>query len=105
MKQYPDYKIYVAKINDRIVGTFSLLIIDNIVHLGQRSGLVESFVVHSDYRSKGIGKVMMEFALKKCKEANCYKMCLSSNKVRERAHKFYEKLDFKKHGYSFLIEL
>jgi ribosomal protein S18 acetylase RimI-like enzyme len=105
INHYPDYKIYVAKENGKVIGTFSLLIVENIIHQGHSSGLVESVVVHTNYRSLGIGKKMMEYAIQKCKEANCHKMSLSSRTIRERAHSFYERLGFKKHGYSFMIEL
>ncbi len=105
MESYPNYKIYIARYNDKIVGTFSLSIMDNIAHMGQSSGLVEDVVVEKSMRSKGIGRKMMKYAMEICRKNNCYKMSLSSNLIRERAHKFYEKLGFKKHGYSFLIEL
>ncbi len=105
MQSYPNYKIYIAKYTDEIVGTFSLSIMDNIAHMGQSSGLVEDVVVEKSMRSKGIGRKMMEYALEICRKNNCYKMNLSSNLKREKAHKFYEKLGFKKHGYSFSIEL
>jgi GNAT superfamily N-acetyltransferase len=105
IKTYPNYKIYVAKYNDIIAGTFALAIMDNLAHLGKSSGLVEDVVVAPEMRSKGIGKKMMEHAMEICKQNNCYKLCLSSNLKRERAHSFYEKLGFKKHGVSFLIEI
>jgi GNAT superfamily N-acetyltransferase len=105
MSQYPNYKTYIARDHQIIVGTFSLIIVENIIHCGGASGLVESVVVDNRYRSKGIGKMMMEFAIQKCKESKCYKMSLSSKLIRERAHSFYENLGFKRHGYSFLIEL
>lgn len=38
MARYPDYTIYVAVCNDQIVGTFALLIIDNLGH-GERHRL------------------------------------------------------------------
>lgn len=105
MQSYPNYKIYVAKYDDEIVGTFSLSVMDNIAHFGKSSGLIESVVVRKDMRSKGIGRKMIEYAIEICRKNSCYKMNLSSNLKRERAHKFYENLGFKKHGYSFSIEL
>ncbi len=105
MQSYPNYKIYIARFDGKTVGTFSLLIMDNLAHLGKSSGIVEDVVVAKDMRSMGVGKKMMEYAMKICKENKCYKMCLSSNLKREAAHRFYENLGFKKHGYSFLIEL
>jgi GNAT superfamily N-acetyltransferase len=103
--QYPNYSLYVAMIGNLIVGTFELLIMDNLAHNGQPSGIVEDVVVDFDYRSKGIGRKMMEYAMGICKGKGCYKLSLSSNISRNKAHDFYENLGFKKHGYSFLIEL
>jgi GNAT superfamily N-acetyltransferase len=102
---YPNYSLYIVRIKDRIIGTFALLIMDNLAHKGKPSGVVEDVIVDSAYRSMGIGKRMMEFAIDICRKNQCYKLTLSSNLHRERAHRFYESLGFKKHGYSFLIEL
>lgn len=101
---YPNYSLYAAILDKKIVGTFELLIMDNLAHKGKLSGLVEDVVVDREYRSKGIGKKMMEYAIQVCKENKCYKLALSSSLSREKAHKFYENLGFEKHGYSFLIE-
>jgi len=46
---------------------------------------------------------MMRHALRLCDEKGCYKVALSSNLKRERAHAFYESLGFAKHGYSFRL--
>lgn len=102
---YPNYKVYVAKIRDVIVGTFALAIMDNIAHLGMPSGLIEDVVVKKELQGKWIGKQMMEYAMEYCKRQRCYKVSLSSNLKREGAHRFYESLGYKKHGYSFLLEL
>jgi len=102
---YPDYKVFVAELNSEVVGTFALLIMDNMAHLGTPSAVVEDVGVMPDLQGKGIGKQMMQFALQYAKEKGCYKMSLSSNLKREQAHQFYESLGFKKHGFSFLTEL
>jgi GNAT superfamily N-acetyltransferase len=104
-KLYPNYSLYLAMIDNKVVGTFELLIMDNLAHKGSKSGIVEDVVVDLEYRSKGIGGKMMEYAIMICREFGCYKLTLSSSIHRERAHMFYENLGFKKHGYSFLIEL
>ncbi|MGB1111367.1 MAG: GNAT family N-acetyltransferase, partial [Gammaproteobacteria bacterium] len=56
MATYPDYKLYLAEINDRPVGTFALLIMHNLGHMGAPSGLVESVAVTPDQHGQGIGK-------------------------------------------------
>jgi GNAT superfamily N-acetyltransferase len=103
IKSYSSYRIYVAKAGDEVVGTLSLLIMDKLAHLGAPSGIVEDVVVRKDWQGKGIGKKMMKFAIDLCQKIGCYKLMLSSDVKRGIAHNFYEKLGFKKHGYSFVV--
>jgi GNAT superfamily N-acetyltransferase len=105
MGKYPDYSVYVAELNGNIVGTFALAIMDNLAHMGMPSGLIEDVVVLDSLQGKGIGKRMMNYAIEICKDKGCYKTLLSSNLKREGAHRFYEGIGFKKHGYSFSMEL
>jgi GNAT superfamily N-acetyltransferase len=103
--RYPDYTLYVAEAGGRVAGSFALLIMDNLGHLGAPSAIVEDVVVDPALHGRGIGQQMMRFAIEKCREKNCYKLMLSSNAKRERAHAFYEALGFERHGFSFRIEL
>lgn len=103
MDHYPDYGIYIATLDEKTVGTFALLIMDNLGHRGTPSAVLEDVVVDGSLRGKGIGKQMMEYAHELCRQKGCYKMTFSSNRNREAAHRFYESLGFKRHGYSFYI--
>lgn len=105
IQSYPNYHIYVALVQGEIVGTFALLIMDKLAHKGTPSGIVEDVAVRSEWQGKGIGKQMMKYAIERCKEAGCYKIALSSNSIRKSAHRFYESLGFKKHGYSFVVDI
>jgi GNAT superfamily N-acetyltransferase len=101
--RYPDYTLYVAEQDGRIVGSFALLIMDNLGHLGAPSAIIEDVVVGPVLHGRGIGRAMMRFAMTRAKERHCYKLVLSSNAKRERAHKFYEQIGFERHGFSFRI--
>lgn len=103
MSQYPNYKLYVAVAGERVVGTFALLIMDNLAHLGTPSALIEDVAVDPTLQGRGIGRKMMQYALELAAEQGCYKVALSSNLKRERAHAFYESLGFERHGYSYRI--
>ncbi len=105
MGKYPNYSVYVAIYHGKIIGTFALLIMDNLAHVGAPSGIVEDVVIHSNWRGHGFGKQMMRYAMDQCRQAKCYKMMLSSNLIREPAHKFYEAIGFVRHGYSFVVQL
>ncbi len=103
IQQYPDYTLYVAVSEGSIVGAFSLLIMDNLAHRGAPSGIVEDVVVAPHFQRQGVGRQMMYFAMGKCRQANCYKLMLSSNLKRSAAHRFYDSLGFQRHGYSFVV--
>ena len=81
------------------------MIMDNLAHMGSSSGILEDVVVLEEHRRRGTGQLMMNFAMDLCKRRGCYKIALSCNMQRESAHLFYESLDFKRHGYSFIVEL
>jgi GNAT superfamily N-acetyltransferase len=102
---YPDYTLYVAELDGGIVGTFALLIMDNLGHLGAPSAIVEDVMVAPSAQGRGIGQAMMEFARQKSLEKRCYKLVLSSNAKRERAHRFYEQLGYERYGYCFRLDL
>jgi len=102
--RYPDYKIYVARCEGRIVGSYALLIMDNLAHMGMPSAVIEDVAVDAAWQGQGVGRRMMAHALGLCAAKGCYKAMLSSNASRERAHRFYESLDFERHGYSFRID-
>ena len=101
--RYPDYNIYVVVHNEQIVGSFELLIMDNLGHLGTPSAVIEDVVVDPKWQGQGIGKMMMQEALKICNRKGCYKVVLSANLKRERAQAFYESLGFERHGYSYYV--
>jgi GNAT superfamily N-acetyltransferase len=102
---YPDYTLYVAERAGDIVGSFALLVMHNLGHLGAPSAIVEDVVVAPTFQGQGIGKAMMQFALDACRDKGCYKLVLSSNARREPAHAFYESLGFTRHGFSFRVDL
>ena len=105
IQQYPSYRLFVAELEDHIVGTFMLLVMDNLLHLGAASAIVEAVAVDPAFQSHGIGRQMMHWVMAEAHRSGCYKLVLSSNQTRDRAHAFYDSLGFARHGYSFYVEL
>ena len=104
LKSYPYFNVFVAVAGEMIVGTYELVILDNMAKQGRKSGVVEDVAVHPEHQGVGVGRAMMQHALEQCRLAGCYKMTLSSNVKREGAHRFYDSLGFSRHGYSFQVE-
>lgn len=106
--RYPDFHLYVACDDAQtgtVLGSFALLVMHNLAHFGTPSAIVEDVVVSPEQQRRGIGRQMMAWALERARQAGCYKLVLSSNQKRERAHAFYESLGFQRHGFSFHIEI
>lgn len=97
----PGRHVYVCTVHGVVVGSYVLSILEYLAHNGRSAGVLEDVVVAEGHRCAGIGRHMVAHAIDQCAAAGCYKLSLSTDIRRERAHNFYEKLGFKLHGYSF----
>jgi GNAT superfamily N-acetyltransferase len=87
-------KYFIAKDNGKIIASCYICIIPNLTRNGKSIGFIENVITDNDYRKKGIGKNIMENAIKYAKDQNCYKIILQSGNKRTDAHSFYESLGF-----------
>lgn len=78
------------------VGTIQLSFIPGLTRLGMWRGELENVHVVSHLRSQGIGGQMVRWAIEQCRDRGCGMVQLTSNKQRLDAHRFYERLGFKK---------
>lgn len=96
-------RVWIAERGGEAVGTYTLLVMENLCHGGTPSAIIESVVVACEARGGRIGERMMRHAMEQAKEAGCYKLALSSNSRRMEAHRFYKRLGFEQHGVSLAI--
>jgi GNAT superfamily N-acetyltransferase len=87
-------RYFIAKENNKILASCYMVIIPNLTRNGQSIGFIENVITDKNNRRKGIGKNVMEMAIKYAKENNCYKILLQSNNKRKESHKFYENIGF-----------
>lgn len=88
-----------------VLSTYLLSFIEKIGHSGAPVAIAEDVVVASRMQGQGLGQMMMQHAMEEARARGCYKLALSSNRKREKAHAFYQSLGFVQHGYSFEVEL
>jgi len=70
--------------------------LENKIHNNLRKvGHIEDMVVSEEYRSNGVGKLLLKELIKIGKENNCYKIVLECN---PDISQFYEKNGFIKKG-------
>jgi GNAT superfamily N-acetyltransferase len=94
MRADPNNALLVAEVAGRVAGAFQLTIIQQVSHRGGRVAQLESVIVDPAMRSQGVGEAMMRWAIDEARRRGCFRVQLTSNKVRTRAHAFYERLGF-----------
>jgi GNAT superfamily N-acetyltransferase len=98
-------RVLLAERDGLALGTLTLFMLPLLAHRGQPGALVEDVAVHPAAQGEGIGRRLMDEAMRLARVAGCYKLALSSNASRLAAHAFYERLGFTRHGLSFAVAL
>ena len=82
---------WIAKVDDKIVGTISLL------DIGGRKGALRKMFVDKDYRGKefGIGQKLLNILIDWAKQKGFTEIFLGTTEKFTRAQRFYEKNGFK----------
>jgi len=100
----PTRRLLVAEIEGaQIAGTADVVIVANLTHTGRPWAVVENVVVSNRHRRRGIGRALMQEAVRRAQMAGCYKVQLLSGKQRGGAHEFYRSLGFEAVAEGFKI--
>jgi len=86
--------LIVSEIDNKIIGTLQLTYITYLTYIGGTRALIEAVRVDNEYRGKGVGKTMLNWAISKAKKDGCHLMQLTTDKKRPEALEFYTKLGF-----------
>lgn len=105
IRHYPDYQLCVAESEGDVVGVFSLAVIDNIAHRGAPSGIIDDIVVARAHQRRGIGDLMLSYAMEYCRQRGCYKLSLCSNILRDVVNVNYGDYGYAQDGYSLITVL
>lgn len=95
----------LAEVDGEAAGTLVVAVLPNLAHGGAPYAVVENVVVDERWRSRGIGEALMREAMERGREAGAYKLSLTTNLKRERAHEFYRKLGFVETHVGFEVTL
>ena len=77
-----------------VIGTLQLNIIQYLTYQGGKRAQIEAVRIAKSHRGKGIGKIMIEWAISKARELQCHVIQLTTDKKRPDALAFYENLGF-----------
>jgi ribosomal protein S18 acetylase RimI-like enzyme len=90
----PNLTLVVAESEGRVVGCLQLAVLAGISSQGGMRGLLEDVRVASDCRSRGIGELLVQWAVTEAKARGCNLVELLTHQTRVDAQRFYKRLGF-----------
>lgn len=93
---------YIAKLEQRVVGTATLLLEKKFIHRGGLVGHIEDVAVHKDHQRKGIGTSLVKHLTEEARKLGCYKVILN---CYEHVAPFYMRLGYRQHDIGLRIDL
>lgn len=100
----PVYRIFVAELDDQIVGATTLLVEQKFILDGARFGYIEDMAVRAGFEKQGIGLRLVEAAIEEAKREGCFVVRLDCS---DETIGFYTKAGFRKkqHVHRMQIDL
>ncbi len=89
----PAHHLLVARDKENIIGFINFTTRNTLLHPAA-SGLIDELVVDRNYRGSGVGRQLIQAAIKKCHELGCCEVEVSTEKSNTRARRFYTACDF-----------
>ncbi|SDE54912.1 GNAT family N-acetyltransferase [Rhodospira trueperi] len=90
----PDNRLIVAEHRSAVVAFCQFIVIPYLSRRGAPRAEVESVHVRSDMRGQGIGAALMTHVIALARSSGCGMLQLTSDRTREDARRFYERLGF-----------
>ena len=87
--------IIVENETSEIIGTLQLTFIQYLTYQGGIRAQIEAVRIHKDFKGKGLGKILFEWAINRAKQRRTHVLQLTTDKKRPEALAFYKSLGFK----------
>lgn len=87
-------QVILALEEEEVIGCIQLTIIPGLARLGMKRAQIEGVRVDKKYRGKRVGEALFKEAIAIAKAEKCGLVQLTTDKQRNDAHRFYERLGF-----------
>ena len=87
-------ELVVACRAGEVVGVLQITYIPYLTYHGGWRALIEGVRVDAKIRSAGLGRAMVDHAIRRARERGCHLVQLTTDKARPEAKRFYETLGF-----------
>ena len=90
----PNNELIVAELDGSLVGMLQVTFIPYLTYQGRWRALIEGVRVSSSVRSRGIGAALIQHAIDRARSRDCVMVQLTTDRTRDEALRFYERLGF-----------
>ncbi len=90
----PNQFMAVLEDEGEVVGYLQLTFIPGLSVKGMLRGQIESVRIASSRRGRGLGHILLEWAIAECRRRGCGMVQLTMNKARQDTARFYRSLGF-----------
>lgn len=90
----PAHMLLVAADGAEIIATTQLSFVPGLARRGALRAQIEAVRVDENHRSQGLGVAMFEWAISEARRRRCALVQLTTDKTRDDAHRFYDRLGF-----------
>jgi ribosomal protein S18 acetylase RimI-like enzyme len=94
MQRQGGNELLVAELDGAVVGCLQLTLIAGLSRLGTTRAQIEGVRVAAGARGRQIGDALVRAAIERARGAGCGLVQLTTDRTREDAHRFYERLGF-----------
>lgn len=101
----PAHLLVIGRLDGAAVATLQLIVTPSLARRGSFRAVIESVRVASGLRSQGIGAALVRWAVEEARRRGCDMVQLTSDKQRQDAHRFYERLGFERSHEGFKLML
>jgi ribosomal protein S18 acetylase RimI-like enzyme len=88
-----------------VVGTLQLTFIPGLARRGGLRAQIEAVRVREDLRGRGLGNALIAWAIDEARARGCALVQLTTDKRRDDAHRFYDRLGFEATHEGFKLRL
>lgn len=95
----------MAEADGEVVGTLQITFIPGLSYQGAWCGQIEGVRIAAARRGQGLGQRLIRWAVEECRARGCRIVQLTTNIARTDAHRFYERLGFRRSHYGYKLDL
>lgn len=94
----PGLDVLVAEVGGMLAATCTLVQVPNLTRGARPFALLENVVTRSDFRRQGLGRMLVEEALRRAWRAGCYKVMLFTSARMPGSLEFYRSCGMQDQG-------